>query len=413
MRRTASLVMSLALLAPGIARTQDVPESSPQAITHYARGIDAYVHDKYDEAIGHFAMAYDLDPTFHVAHLMAAIAAGNAGQAARADSLSALVVPHRAQLSPYYQYRLDAHLAGRRGDLEGMLAANRKAAALGPGTKAAYNVAQVAVQRGLATEALASLRSLDPDREPMKGWRSYYAIYMTAAHMAGAHEDELKMARRGRVVFPGDVRAAGSEVNALAALGRGAEAEAVLAEVTKMPTAGATTAGDVIAAAAQELAIHGNAAASKRWLERGLAWYDSLPADRAKLAASRGDRAYTLYLLGRYAPASAIYDSLAAENPTSAPWAAWSGYLAALRGNRTRATDVAGKIESGEIRFTPPSALLWRGMIAAGLNDRATASTLLRQTGLHIAPMHRDPVVVRVLAADPQWVAYLRGDVTK
>lgn len=409
MRRTSTL-LALALFVPAVARAQDVPESSPEALSHYARGIDGYVHERFDEAIGHFAMAYDLDHTFHLAHLMAAITAGNAGQRAKADSFAALVVPYKATLSPYYQYRLEAHLAGAKGDIAAMVEENRKAAALGPGTKASYNVAQAAVQRGLATEALTSLRRLDPDHEPMKGWFSYYAIYSSAAHQAGEHEEELQMARRARKAFPNDLRAAGYEADALAALGRGAEVERVLAEIERMPSVRTITPGQVLASTAQELGAHGNAAASTRWLERSLRWYEALPDSQARTTDNRADRAYTLYLLGRYGQAASIYDSLAREFPNAAPWKAWRGYMAARLGDRATAMDVANRIERGEIKFIPATALMWRGIIAMGLNDRVNAIALLRQSGVYNVLMHRDPVVLKVLANDPTWIAYLHSD---
>ncbi|MBI3081953.1 MAG: hypothetical protein HYY94_03405 [Gemmatimonadetes bacterium] len=251
--------------------------------------MEAYVDTRYEEAIRHFVLAYEADPPSFVSLLMAGVSAGNAGQTARADSFYALVVPHQDRLSAYYRYRLEAQMANRAGNLDGYIAANRQAAALGRGTKASYNVAQGVIQVGRANEARESLRQLDPDREPMKGWINYYRVYANAAHQLGDHEDELQMARRARTGIP-DIRGAQLEAEALAALGRTAEAEQVLAVIQTMPPFGQLTPGEVMTTVAQEFGAHGDAAAATRWLENALRWFDALPADAGRTADNRGDK---------------------------------------------------------------------------------------------------------------------------
>ena len=409
MSRVALLpLLAATLLASGITHAQDLPESSPQALLHHAQGVDAYVKERYDEALEHFRLAYESDPTFYVALFMAGLTAGNAGQGEKADSFYALVAPHKEKLSPYYRYRLEAQMASRAGDMEGYLAGNRRAAALGPGTKASYNLAQGVIQRGMAGDARNALRQLDPDREPMKGWWSYYSVYANAAHQLGDYEDELRMARRGRAAFPDDVRAAGLEAEALAALGRTGEAEKVLADIQKMPARGMTTPGQVMTNVALELGAHGDTAASRRWLENAIRWFDALPAGQAKTADNRGDKAYALYALGRFADAAAIHRGLAAEFPNAPVWQAWMGYMAGRLGDKARARDVAARIESGDIRFNAANSALWRALIAAGMDDRAAAVALFEQSGVRPRWMHRDPVLRKALAQDQKWLAYLK-----
>lgn len=397
--------VAVALLVPA-AGAQDLPESSPKALMHHAQGIEAYLAGRNAEAIQHFVAAHESDPTSYASLIMAGVAAGNAGQGARADSFYALVVPHKEKLSAYYRYRLEAQMAGRAGKPEEYIAANRRAAEIGPGTKAWYNVAQGLTPRGLAHEAREALRKLDPEKEPMKGWYSYYSVYAGAAHQLGDYEDELAMARRGRAAFPGDIRAADDEAQALAALGRVADAEKVLAEVTTLKAAPALDAGDVLVSTAQEFTSHGNAAAGKRALENALKWYATLSDSAAR--AARSGRAYALYTAGRYREAAAIYDSLAAEFPNNNGWKAWGGLMAALTGNRARANEVAAKIESGEIQQSPTNSRIWRGLIAAALNDRDRAVALLQESGMKPRWMHRDPVLMRTLQGNAVWAAYLK-----
>ncbi|MBI2536522.1 MAG: hypothetical protein HYW06_06070 [Gemmatimonadetes bacterium] len=319
-------LLAFALLWPATSPAQDLPESSPRALMHHAQGVEAYVDTRYEEAIRHFVLAYEADPTSFVSLLMAGVSAGNA-------------------LSAYYRYRLEAQMANRAGNLDGYIAANRQAAALGRGTKASYNVAQGVIQVGRANEARESLRQLDPDREPMKGWINYYGVYANAAHQLGDHEDELQMARRARTGIP-DIRGAQLEAEALAALGRTAEAEQVLAVIQTMPPFGQLTPGEVMTTVAQEFGAHGDAAAATRWLENALRWFDALPADAGRTADNRGDKAYALYSLGRYREAATIHQGLAAELPNVAVWKAWAGYDAALTGDKAKGTEVANQTRS-------------------------------------------------------------------
>jgi tetratricopeptide (TPR) repeat protein len=260
----------------------------------------------------------------------------------------------------------------------------------------------------MVREALASLRTLDPDREPMQGWLSYYTVYGPAAHLLGDFEDELRMAQRARAAFPGNLVALQLEGDALPALGKRAETEALLTAARDMAPSGGATPGDLMTTAAQELAAHGEAAASKRWLENAVQYYDGLPAADASTPDSRAGKAYALYSLGRYRDAAPIYEALAADFPANGAWKAWGGYLAALTGDKAVAADVGRRIEAGEIAFTPVNRAIWRGLIAAALNDRDAAIARLRESGLRPRWMHRDPVLMKVFKDDPRWAEYLK-----
>lgn len=404
----AAVLTALALV-PERGQPQDLPESSPKALMHHAQGVEAYVAARNEEAIRHFRLAYESDPTSYVSLLMAGVAAGNAGQLALADSFYAMILPHKDKLSAYYRYRLEAMIAGRAGNADAVIAANRKAAALGGGTKAWYNVAQAGGPRGMAREAIDALRRLDPDKEPMKGWNSYYTVYTAAAHQLGDYEDELAMARRARAARPKGLLGAQLEAEALVALGRSAEAERILGEIETMTPEGTLTPGEAMTTVAQEFDAHGNPQAAKQWLENALKWFAALDATSAKTTDNRFDKAYALYSLGRYREAAAVLDSLATEFPNTAGWKAWTGYLAALTGDKARATDVSTKIQAGEIQVAAGNRLIWRALIALALNDRNTALAHFQESGLRARWMHRDPVVMKAMKGNAAWTAYLKA----
>lgn len=410
MNRVAKVAVVLTLaLVPGVAQTQDLPESSPKALMHHAQGVEAYVAARNAEAIKHFRLAYESDPTSYVSLMMAGVAAGNAGQLALADSFYAMVVPHQEKLSAYYRYRLEAMIAGRAGNIDAVIAANRKAAELGGGTKAWYNIAQAGGPRGMAREAIDALRRLDPDKEPMKGWSAYFTVYTAAAHQLGDYEDELAMARRARAADPNGVLGAQLEAEALVALGRSAEAEKVLGEIARMTPAGNLTPGEAMTTVAQEFDAHGNPRAAKLWLESALKWFATLDSTSAKTTDNRFDKAYALYSLGRYREAAAIVDSLATEFPNTGAWKAWTGYLAALTGDKARAAEVSTKLAAGEFQIAAGNRSIWRALIALALNDRTTALAHFQESGLRARWMHRDPVVMKAMKGNAGWTAYLRA----
>ncbi|MCJ7629151.1 MAG: hypothetical protein MUO50_12285, partial [Longimicrobiales bacterium] len=151
------------------ARGQDIPEASPDAIAAHVEGLRAYLAQDYRAAMPHFLRAHELDPTFYVPLFMGAIDAGNAGMTAMADSLWGVVSANRSNFSDYYQRLIDIYVMRRNGgSWAESMNLSRAVAKDYPGTKAAYNHAYWSNSDGKPKEALASLATLDPDREPMK-----------------------------------------------------------------------------------------------------------------------------------------------------------------------------------------------------------------------------------------------------
>ncbi|MBW3553057.1 MAG: hypothetical protein KY466_06090 [Gemmatimonadetes bacterium] len=408
MRAMTAAVLFALLVLPTGARAQDLPESSPEAVAAHARGIAAYLAADYDEAIQHFYGAYELDPTFYVALFMAGLSHGNAGRGEQSDSLYAIVAAHKQRLSPYFRTRLEAQMASRAGDREKYVALNRKAAEAAPGTKAAYNVAQGAVGRRRPAEALAALRTLDPDREPMRGWYSYYSVYTSAVHALGEHEDELAMARRARAAFPNDLGPRSLEAQALAALGRTAELDRVLDEIASLPAAEATSPGQIYTMVGLELAAHGHDAAARRAHEGAVSWFAAAPVEQAGSRLHRQQQAYALYAAGRPMEAAAAYRALAADFPDIPVYQAWIGFLAAQNGDPATAAEVSARIEAGEIQLSPLNSSFFRGLISAARGERDEAVALFDGTGAWARWIHRDPVLRSKLGGHPGFIDFLR-----
>lgn len=402
------LLVLFALTQPGVA--QDLPESSPGAIRHHALGLDSYLKAQYDTAIQHFYMAHQADPTFVVPLFMAALSHGNAGRVAQSDSLYAIVAQHKDRLSPYYRTRLETHMVARAGDLARSVEIARRLAQEAPGTKAVYNWALIAANQNRPGEARDALRSLDPEREPMKGWVGYFGVYVGVAHALGDYEDELRVARLGMKQFPGAIGAADDEILALASLGRVAELEQALDEVSKLASTAGNNPGNVTVNAALELGAHGKPADARRILERGLAWFESRVGEEAASQGVRSGRAYALYCLGRYKDAAPLYEVLARDFPNNSTYKAWGGILAGLNGDRARANDVARRIEAGEIQFNRVNSAIWRGLIANAIGEGDRAIALLKESGVRPRWMHRDPMLMARIQSNAEWVAYLKPE---
>jgi hypothetical protein len=107
---------ALATVAAAPLTAQRLPESSADAIAAHVEGLRAYLAADYAAAQPHFLRAHELDPTFFVPVLMAALSAGNAGMGAAADSLWAVLEENRDRFSDYYRRLIDIYLLRRSGD---------------------------------------------------------------------------------------------------------------------------------------------------------------------------------------------------------------------------------------------------------------------------------------------------------
>lgn len=329
-RLAAILIAFGSFHAPAAALAQDVPELSAEALARFAAGMAHYQASEYTSAAAAFEEAYSLDPSFYLAAFFAGLNWGNAGDGAKAGAAYAYAVTGRDRLSAYYRHRLDAQLAARAGDSERAVEENRAAARLAPGSKAVYNVAQLANRMRRPALAVEALTTLDPDRPPMKGWAGYGAVLTRAYHDLGQHEAELTAARDYRRRFPEVINAFYAEGRALAAFGRLAELERLIPAFE----AASPLLGTFLVTMAAEAEAHGHANGARRLLDRAIAWYDALPPDLAAASGVRYWRAFAHYSRGEHDAAGELFRGLVAEQPDNDGWRAWVAIIAAEKGDR-------------------------------------------------------------------------------
>ncbi len=399
----AVLLTASVLMAPAPTAGQDVPEFSPEALAAYAEGAKHYQAARYAEAIGHFTTAHELDGTFVVALFQAALCHSNIGNIAARDSLLGIVEASKDRLSDYYRHRLDTQLASAAGNPDGALEFSRRAAAVGPDTKAVYQVSFWALRRNRPAEARDALLSLDPNREPMKGWRSYWSQLAWAHHLLGERDAELAASRRSREMYPGWFTARTMEAQALAASGQIEELERVIdGSLSAVPGGSAATPGALMTTAAAELAAHGHAGAAQDLYSRSAAWYDEQPAHQVASVAQRNWRTLTLIGAGRLDDAKAICESVLEDAPNNAWFHVMAGHIAARQGDRQDAMTRLQWLEGQE------GTTGYQGYIHAALGDKTRAIQLLVEGFENGETMtlwsHRDMLLVPLLGDEPAFL---------
>lgn len=397
--RIALATLLCALPLPGAS--QDIPDTSVEAIRAYADGAEAYLATEWEEAIEHFRRAHELDPTFFTPVFMAYVNAGNAGNEPLADSLEVVLQANRDRLSDYYQGMFDAVALDRRGMRSTAIATLRDLVERYPGTKAAYNYA-LRVWRVDPREALRALEQLDPEREPIRGWYGWWSVRASALHAAGEIEAGVQNALAAQAAYPDRLGPVGWEINTRAALGQVDRVEEAMSRALTFPDA---IAGVGWRNAGRELMAHGFEREGTVMLERAIAWFEREDTRTSRTAIAQ--RAQTLYLLGRYEEARDLYRRLDEEQPGS--YAALTAAMSALAGDRATAEATLERARRGETSSTPVGQASDELIILAALGDAAGAKWALARYGLRLLWLHQDPTLRALLGHDAEFQSYLVG----
>ncbi|MEJ2338793.1 MAG: hypothetical protein P8Y15_07860, partial [Gemmatimonadales bacterium] len=195
-----------------------------------------------------------------------------------------------------------------------------------------------------------------------------------ARHLAGDHEAELMDAERYRSLYPESGVAMRAKVRVMAALGRTDEA---LQLASQLRDANSKWHTALVSWTVGELRAHGQSLAAEELLGSWLAWYDSLPGDER----SRIWGTSLLLLAGRL-------DELQArsEEELSTPLSAGQrlsvlsvlGIVAARRGDEDGAREYMAEIDRQADPAFRGGSLLLRAEIAAQLDERDRAISLLQ-----------------------------------
>jgi len=369
------LMGTVAILADDrIVAVPDVVRRPPtfDAYRAFDHALQRFLAQEYGASAGEFREAQALDSTFLVPLLYAATAYWNTGDHARADSMLQALRPQRAALSAYHRGWSDFLEAMLVSDGPRALESIRLTAALAPQSRAAYDLARVSLEMDRPHEAREVLDRLSPDRGDMRGWSSYWTQRTHALHLLGEHARELEDARELRARFPARRVALALEARALAAMGRDAAIDTLLAGARALPPTTYWSQGAALVVAGEELVAHGRAAEGRKRLEQAVDWFTR------QLAVTPGDRAHrewlasALYDLGRWQESSALFASLRRDFPERLKYRGLAA-LAAARVGRADADSLLGAPAPHEVG----THTAYRARLAAVRGDPARAAALL------------------------------------
>lgn len=300
-------------------RLRDVPglvERPPtyEAYRAFDRGVRLYNAQDYGEAATVLREAWVLDTAFLVPLVYAATAAWNRGEIATTDSLVRMLRARRSLLSEYFDLNVTylEHLLAGEGDKA--YQAMRHAATLAPGSRAAYNAARAALLANRPDEARNMLTTMDPDRGLMRGWQSYWTQLSHALHLTGDHERELGAMREMRRRYPGSRVAIVLEARALAALGRHAEVDSLLAATEALPPDTYWSQAAALITVAEELEAHKTGVPAP-YQARAIRWLANQLTHSPQHRAHRYWMGSVQYDAGRWRDAEPYLSSLATEFP--------------------------------------------------------------------------------------------------
>lgn len=383
------------------------------AYRSFDRGLALYLSGEYTRAVPEFFRAYELDPTFDDALLLAAtnlLNIATLGEMARADSILGVLEQHRSSFSEAQELRWQYLRARLDSDGSAALQAAIRSSELSSASRTSYNAAHAAIAVRRPQLAIEYLEAMDPDSGPLQGWAHYWTVLTHAYHLVGDYEAELGAARSLRERFPDRRIGIVLEARALASAGRVVELEALLSSTDALSPNTYWSKGAALVVAGEELRAHGFPTAGEEMLRRGRDWL------RARLRETPGFRqhrywlAAVLYDLEDWPAAAAVTRELAEDFPDRNTYRGM--YALALARTGDIASAEALMDEGFEYALGERTALLAR--IAAIDGDPARAVSLLSvafQQGLDGTPwLHASAWPdLRLMESDPRFDAVLTG----
>ena len=341
----------------------------------FDEGMGSYMRKEWRRAVEPLHRAYALDSTFVLPLLFAGLTHANLREMTAVDSRAAILSSRRDELSEYHRHWLTYMVARAHGRNEDARLAILEAARLAPGSKAVYNLAYAAQLTHRPREAVEALRTLDPERGPMRGWLPYWQLFTDNLHRLGEHREELEAALRARALHPSSGWTVAMEGEALAALGRTAEVRRLVAEIPSVESTDIGTS-EILNRIGEELHVHGHREEAREVFEAAITWHTGLPEDAQGTREYAENYATSLHNVSRTAEALEAVTQLRSTTPDDLLLLGWEGVLLAALENVEDVGRIAALLEEEE-RNDPYSRgsyslVLARIAGASGERDRAT-----------------------------------------
>jgi serine/threonine protein kinase/tetratricopeptide (TPR) repeat protein len=380
----------------------------------FDRGLELYLAGEYARAVPELFKAYELDPEFYDAPLLASTNLVNIStqeELERADSILATLEPLRSGFTNLQDLRWQYLRARLDSDGSAALQAAIRASEITSGSRTSYNAAHAAIGVRRPRLAIEFLEAMDPDTGPLQGWAHYWTVLAHGYHLVGDFDAELSAARSLRSRFP-DRRLGGVlEVRALASAGRLQEVDSLISGMDALSPSTYWSQGAAMVVAGEELRAHGHPVEGLEMLRRGREWLEARLRETPGFRQHRYWLGSAMYDLEDWPGAEGVFGGLAEEFPERNTYRG----LHALSVARTGDPDSAAQMleEGFEYSLGDRTALLAR--IAAIEGDPARAVSLLSvafQQGLDGAPwLHASAWPdLRLMRSDPRFEAVLTGE---
>ena len=337
----------------------------------------------YNEAINHFTRAVELDPSFLLPKIYIAVAYGNQGRYSEADAIIQVINENREQLPPFYGHVLDWYTAYLRGKSDEALQFLVKAERMVPKNLVInymLGFSELEINHPLETvKVYAKMDSVDPEllySRLLGSWRISYLA--EAHHMMADYKQELKVIKKGQNYYPNNLWLCADEVRALAAQGK-IEAVRKVIEKSLMVVSSRGTPGDVMLSAAWGLRAHGHREAYLDIANRAVDWYQNQMELQGVNERMRQNIATALYTAERWDEAQTIYEELAESDPENIEYQGSIGLLAARKGERDKALNIAEELESINRPYLFGEHTYMNARIVSLLGEKEQAVALMRK----------------------------------
>ncbi|UCG87915.1 MAG: hypothetical protein JSW71_05055 [Gemmatimonadota bacterium] len=360
------------------------PPPSLAVYQAWREGEEAFNRADWTEALDRFRRAWSMDTTFLTPLVRSGWVLVILERYASLDTVLMRARQNRQDLSTHESLQIDWMEAYRQRDLQGQARIGSELAAMTP-TEWSFNAGISALRVGRLRDAVRYLTQLDLRLSFEDGLMAL--MYLARAqHLLGESRAELETARQARRLFPSRLAPCEGEVRALVALGRMAEADAVVANRVILPSpypglppvwAAWSSSGSVLTYLALEARAHGWSEAYHEWTERSIAWHRERIAEGADVEPMALLQA--LYYAERWDEAWDYLRTLSASDSADVEHVGFSAVLAVRLGEPDRAASLDRALASLDSRELRGANLVWRARIAALLGEKRRAVELLHQ----------------------------------
>ena len=393
--------------APGLARRPP----TFAAYRAFDRGLELYLAGEYTRAVPELFEAFELDPEFYDAPLLASTNLVNIAtqrELERADSALTALESHRSSFTRLQDLRWQYLRARLDSDGSAALQAAIRASELTSASRTSYNSAHAALGVRRPRLTIELLEAMDPDTGALQGWAHYWTVLAHGYHLVGEFGSELGAVKSLRSRFP-DRRIGGVlEARALASAGRLEELDALIAGMDALSPNTYWSQGAAMVVAGEEFRVHGYPLEGVEMLRRGRQWLESRLRENPGYRQHRYWLGSAMYDLEDWTGSAEVFKELAAEFPERNTYRGLYALSLARTGDPVAAVDL---LDDGfEYALGERTALLAR--IAAIEGDPARAVSLLSvafHQGLDGTPwLHASAWPdLRLMQADPRFEAVL------